>query len=79
MGGSKYNKLEEANPFINALLHIPLFPIVKLGLVTLCLILIWQFRNRTSRINKFILALLTVTILAYGAVNIYHLYGLGYI
>ena len=70
---------EEANPVINALLHAPLFPIVKIGLVTLGLILIWQSRNRTIRIKKLILALLTITFLAYGVVNIYHIYGLGYL
>ena len=70
---------EEANPVINALLHAPLFPIVKIGLVTLGLVLIWQFRHRTIRIKKLILALLTITFLAYGAVSIYHIYGLGYL
>lgn len=64
----------EANPIMNAIIHTPLFPVVKLILVPGSLLLIWIYRFKIKRLQTLILVLLWIVFAGYLSVKVYHLY-----
>ena len=62
----------EGNPIMDAILHTPFFPIVKLLLVPGLLVFIWVIRSRIERLRS----LIVIAFAGYLMVNVYHLYWL---
>jgi hypothetical protein len=61
----------EANPFMDAILHTPFFPAVKLLAVPLGLYWIWRVRGR---VRPAVMRVVWVAFLAYGFLTVWHTY-----
>ncbi len=68
--------IEEGNPYMDALIGTPWFPIVKLLLVPLGLYRIWTLRDGMGWISR---SLLILALLAYSWVTGYHMAGMLYL
>ena len=62
--------MAEGNPVMDAILHTPIFPLYKLGAVTVFLWLLWRYRERVPRLRYYV----WVPFLAYGVLTVWHAY-----
>ena len=60
--------MAEGNPVMDAILHTPIFPLYKLGAVTVFLWLLWRYRERVPRLRYYV----WVPFLAYGVLTVWH-------
>lgn len=67
--------IKEWNPLINATIGTYLFPILKIGLVSMFLLFIWLCRYRINRLRIIIMTGLWFTFVAYVLVTGWHIYG----
>ncbi len=64
----------EANPVMDAIVHTPLFPMVKLFLVPVFLLFIWVVRAKIERLHKPVMIMLWVVFIGYFSVTVYHIF-----
>lgn len=62
--------MAEGNPFMDAILHTPWFPVAKLIAVPAGLYLLWRVKERVPRVKYYA----AVPFFAYSALTVYHLY-----
>ena len=64
----------EANPVMDAIVHTPLFPVVKLILVPALLVFFWTVRHKIRTRKNIIMLMTWVVFISYFFVTVYHLY-----
>ena len=64
----------EANPVMDAIVHTPLFSVVKLILVPALLVFFWTVRHKIRTRKNIIMMLTWVVFISYFVVSVYHLY-----
>ena len=64
----------EANPVMDAIVHTPLFPVVKLILIPALLVFFWTMRHKMKTRKNFIMLLTWGVFISYFVVSVYHLY-----
>jgi len=67
--------IKELNPLINIVVQTPLFPILKIGLISAFILFIWLARHKINRLRFVIMTALWVTFVAYALVTFWHIYG----
>ena len=64
----------EANPVMDAIVHTPLFPVVKLILIPALLVFFWIIRHKMKTRKNMIMMLTWGVFISYFVVTVYHLY-----
>ena len=64
----------EANPVMDAIVHTPLFSVVKLILIPALLVFFWTMRHKIRTRKNIIMMLTWVVFISYFVVSVYHLY-----
>ena len=64
----------EANPVMDAIVHTPLFPVVKLILIPALLVFFWTVRHKIQTRKNAIMPLTWGVFISYFVVTVYHLY-----
>ena len=62
--------MAEGNPVMDAILHTPIFPLYKLGAVTVFLWLLWRYRERVPRLRYYV----WVPFMAYAMLTGWHVF-----
>ena len=63
----------EGNPIMNAIVHTPLFPVVKLIIVPLLLVSVWVSRVKLNRLRNLVMLLLCFSFICYLSVSVYYI------
>ena len=63
----------EANPVMDAIVHTPLFPVVKLILIPALLVFFWTMRHKIKTRKNIIMLLTWVVFISYFVVTVYRL------
>ena len=62
----------EANPVMDAIVHTPLFSVVKLILVPALLVVFWTVRHKMKTRKNAIMLLTWIVFISYFVVTVYH-------
>lgn len=70
--------IDEANPLIRPFIGSMYLPIIKLGLLSCLIVVLWVLRH-IIRKNKLLLILLWIVFIVYGGVVVYHWWGIRFV